>query len=143
MKKVIKMLIITVLVTNGATATYSGVNMMLCPDGSSLNLSHDLPDLTPFENFFIPGLLLFLFNGVSSISVFAAFYYNDANTAVVKVQGLTLLSFIILQIILTRVIMPLYIVYAIGGFLIIGCSYLFETAFPGKIPPMEQSQIMM
>lgn len=135
MKKVIKMLIIAVLVVNGATATYSGVNMMVCPDGSSLNLSHDLLNLTPFENFFIPGLLLFLFNGVSSVSVFAAFYYNDANTVAVKVQGLTLLVFIIVQISLIRTIMPFHIVYAIGGCLIIGCAYLFERPFHRKHLP--------
>jgi len=133
MKKLIKILIVAVLVVNGATATYSGVNLMICPDGSSLNLSHHLLDLTPFESFFIPGLLLFLFNGVSSVSIFVAFYYDDKNTAAVKLQGMMILCFIIVQVILTGVLMPLHIVYGMFGLLIVICTYVFETTAPRRL----------
>ncbi len=55
------------------TSTLTGILLMSVPDGVILNLPLSLLKDTPFDNYFIPGLLLTLFIGAPH---FIAFYYN-------------------------------------------------------------------
>lgn len=51
----------------GLGAVGCGMMLMLQPDGESIGLSLDLLENTPFENFLIPGIVLFAINGVASL----------------------------------------------------------------------------
>ena len=48
----------------GVSAFAGGASLMIAPDGSLLNLKQDLLQHSPFGNYFMPGLLLFLLNGI-------------------------------------------------------------------------------
>jgi hypothetical protein len=48
----------------GISAFAGGASLMLEPDGSLLGMKPGLLLHTPFSNYFIPGLLLFLLNGI-------------------------------------------------------------------------------
>jgi hypothetical protein len=43
---------------------FGGGMLMLAPDGSLLGMQANWLDKTPFDNYFIPGLCLFLLNGI-------------------------------------------------------------------------------
>lgn len=69
MKKEIKLpsevwLIFILLVLLGFGAVAGGGVLMLAPDGSLMGMPVSLLKNTPFTNFFIPGLVLFLCNGI-------------------------------------------------------------------------------
>lgn len=54
----------------GINASYGGILLMLKPDGSLLGMNKDWLNDSPFNNYFIPGILLFTFLGVCSILIF-------------------------------------------------------------------------
>ncbi len=62
----------------GVSAFAGGASLMLAPDGSLLNLKPGLLQHTPFSNYFIPGLLLFLLNGIFSfVIIFGLLFKPD------------------------------------------------------------------
>ncbi|UPT66266.1 MAG: hypothetical protein M0D57_17585 [Sphingobacteriales bacterium JAD_PAG50586_3] len=48
-------------------AIWAGLAMMAMPDGSALEMTKDVLARTPFKSFFLPGLVLFLFNGIFTL----------------------------------------------------------------------------
>jgi hypothetical protein len=64
-------LLIVLLLFIGIGALISGAMLFLSPDGSLLGMSMDLLAGSPFGNYLIPGIILFLFIGV--FSVFAGY----------------------------------------------------------------------
>jgi hypothetical protein len=53
----------------GIGAFFSGLLMMLFPNGNAMQMPLSLIESSPFHNFFIPGLLLCLFVGVYPLGV--------------------------------------------------------------------------
>ena len=104
----------------GITTLLSGVLMMSIPDGSILGLPLSVLKNTPFEDFKLPGLLLFFF--VGSVNMIAVFYnlikhpkrYNWAIAG-----GTAIVIWIIIQYLLIQQSMWLDIVYLLCGLIII------------------------
>ena len=62
-------------------AFYGGISLMLAPDGSLLGMQPDWLDKSPFSNYFIPGLLLLLMNGIFPLlALFGLLTKNKNNT---------------------------------------------------------------
>lgn len=57
-------LLIFLLFFNAAGAYYGGALLMASPSGDRLHMTTDQLQDSPFHDFFIPGLILLLFNGV-------------------------------------------------------------------------------
>lgn len=111
MKILLTIIIVALLLLNGATASYGGLSLMLRPDGSSLYLPQDLLAGTPFNDYFIPGLLLLLTNGLPSLSITYLFIaWGQKGSWLVKIQGLLLCSYIIIQVLLIEVVLPLHFI---------------------------------
>ena len=104
----------------GITTLLSGILMMSIPDGSILSLPLSILKNTPFEDFKLPGLLLFFF--VGSVNMIAVFYnlikhpkrYNWAIAG-----GIAIVIWIIFQYLLIQQSMWLDIVYLLCGLIII------------------------
>ncbi|HEX2863531.1 MAG TPA: hypothetical protein VHN99_03095 [Deinococcales bacterium] len=62
--KPIPLILVVLLVLLGLGALFGGAALMLAPDGSPFGMPRSMLDRTPFTSFLIPGLLLFLVNGV-------------------------------------------------------------------------------
>ncbi len=85
------------------TASISGVMMMIIPDGSFLNLSPNLLETSPFNSFFIPGLILGA--GVGGSSLVALCYllarhkkqYNRSLLAGILITGWILVQMFLVQ----------------------------------------------
>jgi hypothetical protein len=60
-ERLILFVLLLVLAINGLTA---GVLLLIDPDGALLGMDDGFLTSSPFRNYLIPGILLFLFNGV-------------------------------------------------------------------------------
>ena len=109
-----------ILLFNAAGAIYGGGNLIIHPDGSSIQLSMEWLKYTPFRDYFVPGIILFVANGLCSIIVFISLILNvSIYSWLVIVQGVILTFWIIIQIILIRTVYFLHIIMGSCGILMI------------------------
>lgn len=114
MIKTLKITTILLLAYTLIGAFYGGINLILYPDGSSIELSLDLLKHSPFNNFLIPGILLLLVNGVFCTFVLVATIFNHRDyVKLIIAQGAILTGWIIIQILLIKTIF--YLQYVLGG----------------------------
>lgn len=103
MKIFLKILTSLLLLFNGIGAIYGGGNLILYPDGSSIQLSLNWLKHSPFHDYFIPGIILFIANGLFSIFVLISLLFNRRNSSLLVIaQGAILVGWIIIQIILIQ-----------------------------------------
>ena len=121
MKTFLKILTAVLLLFNGIGAIYGGGNLILHPDGSIIDLSPEWLKHTPFSDYLIPGIVLFIANGLSSMFVLATLLLNHRNYhRFVLAQGIILVGWIVIQILLIQTIYFLHgILGAVGLALII------------------------
>lgn len=71
-------ILIVLLVLLAINAFYGGISLMLAPDGSLLKMQPGWLDNSPFNSYFIPGLLLLLMNGIFPlVAVFGLITRNN------------------------------------------------------------------
>ena len=108
------------LLFNGTGAVYGGVNLILHPDGSSLRLSLDLLKYTPFKDYLIAGIILFIVNGLFSFFVLIKLLLNQKNYSwFVIAQGLILTGWIIIQVFLIQTVYFLHFILISTGIVLI------------------------
>lgn len=71
----------TFLAIIGVSAFISGLSLMLNPEGG-MGLSTGLLNNSPFEDFFIPGIFLFVMNGIVSLIVSFLAFRNHMYTGI-------------------------------------------------------------
>ncbi|MBX2946201.1 MAG: hypothetical protein KF725_10230 [Cyclobacteriaceae bacterium] len=69
MIKTTRILIISLLLFNGISACFGGYRLISKPDGSGLDMPVSFLEHTPFSNYLIPGIVLFVANGLLSLVV--------------------------------------------------------------------------
>lgn len=98
-----RLLAIVLLFVMGVNALAAGYSFMMAPSGKDVGLSARYLQFSPFTNFFIPGLVLFLLNGV--LSIFAAISIirkTKHYPQLIFLQGLILGGWIVIQVIMVR-----------------------------------------
>jgi len=104
------------LLFNGIGALYGGLNLMILPDGSSIQLSLRWLEHTPFQDYLIPGIILFIMNGLLSILILGVLLLRVKNYEwLVVIQGVILISWISTQIILIQTINFLHLILGLTG----------------------------
>ncbi|NQT27042.1 hypothetical protein HQ585_16930 [candidate division KSB1 bacterium] len=68
-KKLLTISSIVLLLFLSGSAIYGGLMLMIDPSGVKLGLPSELLNDIPFRNFFIPGLILFVMNGLFSLMI--------------------------------------------------------------------------
>lgn len=121
MKSFLSTIASILLLFNGFGALYGGWNLISHPDGSSLGMSVSLLSPSPFHDFLIPGIVLFVSNGLASIGAFIGIMLKPRKLAwMVWAQGVILLIWLFVQILLIETLHPLqFILGAVGVALII------------------------
>ena len=118
MKTVFKIIASLLLLFNSTGALYGGLNLIMHPDGSSLHMSLDYLKYSLFNSYFIPGIILFVFNGLFSFLVLGALIFkHEKSPLFVIAQGSILTGWIILQVLMVKIISYLHIVLGITGLL--------------------------
>lgn len=109
--KALRIIVIILLFTVAINALYAGFVFMLRPDGSLLGITVTWLEHSPFQTFFIPGLLLFvvigLLNFLTAIIMIRGSRYDDK---LLKLQGVLLCGWILIQIVMLKEFNILHVV---------------------------------
>jgi hypothetical protein len=124
MKTIVKVICFVLLLVNGLGALYGGFLLMLDPSGSKMQMPLSYLEHSPFSNYLIPGIILFIVNGLFSfVTIMTILFKNVHYYWFVIIQGLLLSGWILFQIILVRIFYaPLHATFLIIGLCLIGCG---------------------
>jgi hypothetical protein len=99
MKSFLRLLALLILFVNGFAALYGGSSFMVDPDGKTLNMPVSMLQGSPFHDYFIPGIILFVANGICSLVVATlTIYHMKWYKFLLIMQGSILTIWIIVQI---------------------------------------------
>ncbi len=94
------------------------------PDGSLLGMSVDWLQYSPFRDYFVPGIILFICNGIFSIITLTAYILRYRYALfLIMVQGLVLLIWIIVQVYLLRTFQLLHLFFGMTGLFFLVSGY--------------------
>lgn len=125
MRTIIRIVTILLLLFNGIGALYGGWSLMVYPDGSGMKMSTDLLQHSPFTDFFIPGLVLFIMNGLLSLLVTGLVLSSYSRYAfAVLLEGMILIGWLMIQMSMLRTIVPLHFIMGFVGLSLLVCGWL-------------------
>lgn len=129
MRNTVKIILLVLLGIVASTSIFSGLAISLNPDGSMLQLDSTMLRHTVFRDFLIPGLILLILVGGSSLAgaLSIAFDLPSAYRWVLA-AGIILIGWIGGQVMLIRIYHGLQLVYLVLGMLIAGLSFLIKPA---------------
>jgi hypothetical protein len=124
MKTLVKVICIILLLFNGIGALYGGFLLITDPSGSKLQMPLSYLEHSPFQDYLIPGIVLFIVNGIFSfITVVAVFLRNPYSHWLVILQGILLSGWITMQILFVQFFYaPLHGTFLFLGICLIGCG---------------------
>ena len=121
----LRIIAIVLMMVTALNALATGYSFMVDPSGAGLGMSTSFIQNSPFTDFFIPGIILFIFNGLTNIvtSIIAIRKGKDYSL-LISLQGLILLGWIIIQFTMVEIFHPLHLIMGIIGacLIIIGVS---------------------
>jgi len=124
MKRFLKLTATVLLLLDGSAAIYGGLNMITEPDGTNMQLSTELLRYSIFDDFLIPGVMLLILIGVSSIYTMVAVITSFKKYwLLVILQGVILACWLIIQIAMIHFISIMHLVLLIVAFLLILTGY--------------------
>ncbi len=123
-------LLATTLTVLGLSAMVGGAALMATPSGAWLGLSRAILAHTPFESFFVPGLVLAGVVGLTQLFAARLVWRNDgAANGVAFVAGGVLAGWMVVQMLMLRTMVPLQLLTAVLGLLIQSlAAWRFEVA---------------
>lgn len=116
----IRLIAIALLIFNGISALFGGGALLLAPDGSYLKMPIELLKNSPFSNYTIPGLILFIIIGIGSlITTLVVIRKVTGFPFLVIFMGFALAIWISVQMLMIRQIHFLHIIYGLIGIILI------------------------
>lgn len=121
MKKLLKPLTVSLLFLTALNAIIAGSMFITDPSGKLMGMTTEYLQYSPFSTFLIPGIVLFVINGIFNIAAGVFTLRNHRSAArFVMLQGVLLCGWILVQILMVRDINALHIVmFSIGVVLIV------------------------
>lgn len=109
------------LIFLGISAIFGGAGLMSDPSGEALRMPLEFLENTPFRDFLIPGIILFTFNGILSLTFAVLTILKVKGYAwFIIFEGCVLTIWLTVQIIMIRQFYPpLHIPYYLVGLLLI------------------------
>jgi hypothetical protein len=118
MVQTIRIIVLIFLFILGIAALYGGWSFITDPTGESINISIEVLDGTPFTNFLIPGILLFVANGLLPLAVaIMTIKKSKYYPWFIIIQGFILIGWLSVEILLnTELFFPVmhYPLYTLG-----------------------------
>lgn len=125
MIKALRFLSVSLLLFNGIGALYGGGLLMNDPTGQKIQLPLSYLHYSPFTDYFIPGIVLFLFNGILSLTVAGLALIRRRHYAqFVVLQGAILCGWIIIQVLMVRNIYYLHYIMGFVGMALVGSGII-------------------
>ncbi len=133
MKTILKTFVSLLLLFNSIGVIYGALNLIIYPDGNSIQMSLDYLEHSPFNNYLIPGIILFVANGLFSLFVLIAVLSNLKNYSLLIItQGCILTGWIEIQIIMIRSFIYLHAVFGSAGVLLILIGWIISKTEHSK-----------
>ncbi|MCX6320080.1 MAG: hypothetical protein NTW29_22565 [Bacteroidetes bacterium] len=115
-----KTLLFFLLVFVAGTSIVSGMMMIIAPDGHLLQLSPALLEYTPFNDYFLPGIILSaVVGGVSLLGIIANLLCHTTRYNWAMAGGVLLVIWIVVQMLLIDTFHPLQLLFLFVGAMII------------------------
>ncbi|WP_428657854.1 hypothetical protein [Runella sp.] len=125
MIKALRFLAVLLLLFNGIGALYGGGSLMSDPTGQKIQLPLSYLQYSPFTDYFIPGIVLFIANGVLSMIVTGLVLIRHRHYAqFVVLQGAILCGWIVIQVLMVRNIYYLHYIMGFIGIALIGSGII-------------------
>lgn len=99
----LRIIAITVLLITGLNALVAGLLFMMDPTGAKIGMTTTYLQYSPFDSFFIPGLVLFTVNGLMNLlAAMATIAQKFHFPYLILLQGILLAGWIIIQMLMVR-----------------------------------------
>lgn len=123
MKTLLKAIAGLLLLINGVGALCGGGGLMAYPDGSGLGMPLSMLRHTPFVDFLLPGIILFVANGLCSLAVLAALLFKHKYYPwLVIAQGAVLMGWIVIQVGMIQGVHLLHWLFGGIGLVLVVCG---------------------
>jgi hypothetical protein len=114
--RTLRIIAITLLLIVGFSAVCSGILFIVSPDGHLIGITLSTLRFAPFGDFLIPGIILLAVNGVSNLIVaFMAITKKRHYPFLVALQGVLLVGWILVQIVMLREFNGLHLLMIMFG----------------------------
>jgi hypothetical protein len=126
MHRSFRIIAVILLLFNAISALFGGWILMSDPSGETLDMPIRYLEHSPFETFLVPGIILFITNGIFSLlfAVTALLKFMNYSWLVI-LQGFILIGWLIIQIIMIREFYgPLQVLNFSVGFLLIASGWI-------------------
>jgi len=122
--KTLRILACLLLLFNGTGAIFGGWSFIQDPTGNDLKIPLNYLEHSPFKDFLIPGIILFVVNGLFSLItlVWTAFQWKHYAWLII-LQGALLTGWIIIQIMMLREYSYFQFIFGGIGFALLGIGY--------------------
>jgi hypothetical protein len=115
------------LFITGINALATGYSFMADPSGNGLGMMTDYLKHSPFNDFLLPGIILFIANGILSIATAViAIKKIRFYPSLISFQGCIVLGWIVIQLLFIRFFHPLHLITAVIGIALMVISTLLE-----------------
>ncbi|WP_207425104.1 hypothetical protein [Pedobacter sp. SYSU D00535] len=127
MKNLFKLFASFLLLVNGICAMYIGWELVLYPDGSTLQLPLSLLSNSPFQDYLLPGIFLFTTNGLFSFFVLGTMLVWPRNSPkLIIFQGIVLTISMLAQSLYRGELNFLQLLYLFSGLLLILSGFVIK-----------------
>ena len=130
MAKSTRIIAIILLFFNGVSAIFGGGGLILDPTGASMQMPIEFLVSSPFNNFLIPGIILFSVNGLFNLFVgILGIRKNAMFPSLTIVCGLLLTAWLTVQIVIIKdFYAPLHLTYYLIGILLMFLGFKLREA---------------
>ena len=126
--KTARLVAILLMFLTGINALVAGLLFITDPSGAKMGMTTGYLKHAPFQNFLIPGIVLFTANGLLNIGgAVMVIRKSPWQQIAVFLQGVLLCGWIVIQVIMVRDINPLHIIMLSIGFTLIACSRFIQS----------------
>lgn len=128
MKNITRKITIALLLLTAVNALIAGFLFIMDPSGQKMGMTTDFLKFSPFVTYLIPGIVLFVVNGIFNL-VATYFLIKNKPTALAMVifQGVILCGWIFAQVLMVKEINPLHIIMFLVGVILIVSGYLLKN----------------
>lgn len=131
--KAIKITAISLLLFNALGALPAGVLFMLDPSGAKMGMNTGHLAHSPFDTFLIPGIVLFIANGLMSVlAVVLILKKYRFYSYFTMLQGCILIGWIIIQVGMLQFVDTLHYIMGTTGILLFVTGYLLTKLEANK-----------
>jgi len=135
MDKTLRILAVILLIFLGVTSILGGLGLMGDPTGAAIGIPARLLEFTIFDNYLLPGIILFLSNGISSLVIaFLVIKKVSKYHLLIALQGLVLLGWLTVELLINLGFFyaPLHLTYYLVGIALIAIGIWLGVVDPKK-----------